>query len=89
MGLVWFSKRLYRGSNSERLGACCSLQCRSCYVEAVMSSFALRSLLSYHSSSLWPTRSEKIGQRQIDLARRWNQDGLLSDAGLKAVIREQ
>jgi hypothetical protein len=33
-------------------------------------------------------KSAKIGQRQIDLARRWNQDGLLSDAGLKAVLRE-
>ncbi|MDB4506607.1 hypothetical protein N9055_00110 [Akkermansiaceae bacterium] len=27
-------------------------------------------------------KSAKIGQRQIDLAKRWNQDGLLSDAGL-------
>ncbi|MDB4405352.1 hypothetical protein N9199_02190, partial [bacterium] len=27
-------------------------------------------------------KSAKIGQRQIDLARRWNQDGLLSDEGL-------
>jgi hypothetical protein len=32
-------------------------------------------------------KSAKIGQRQMDLARRWNQDGLLSDAGLKAVLR--
>ena len=32
-------------------------------------------------------KSAKIGQRQIDLARRWNQDGLLSDEGLKAVLR--
>jgi hypothetical protein len=33
-------------------------------------------------------KSAKIGQRQIDLARRWNQDGLLSDEGLKAVLEE-
>jgi hypothetical protein len=33
-------------------------------------------------------KSAKIGIRQIDLARRWNQDGLLSDAGLKAVLEE-
>ncbi|MDB4127799.1 hypothetical protein N9594_01485, partial [bacterium] len=32
-------------------------------------------------------KSAKIGQRQIDLATRWNQDGLLSDAGLGAVLR--
>ena len=32
-------------------------------------------------------KSAKIGQRQIDLAKRWNQDGLLSDAGLGAVLR--
>ena len=30
----------------------------------------------------------KVGQRQIDLARRWNADGLLSDKGLKAVLEE-
>ena len=33
-------------------------------------------------------KSAKIGQRQIDLGRRWNQDGLLSYAGLKAVLEE-
>ncbi|MDA7502564.1 hypothetical protein OAP08_06075 [Akkermansiaceae bacterium] len=33
-------------------------------------------------------KSAKIGQRQIDLARRWNADGLLSDEGLKAVLEE-
>jgi hypothetical protein len=32
-------------------------------------------------------KSAKIGQRQINLARRWNQDGLLSDEGLGAVLR--
>ena len=32
-------------------------------------------------------KSAKIGQRQIDLARRWNQDGLLSDEGLKSVLQ--
>ena len=31
-------------------------------------------------------KSAKIGTRQIDLARRWNQDGLLSDEGLGAVL---
>jgi len=33
-------------------------------------------------------KSAKIGTRQIDLAKRWNQDGLLSDEGLKAVLEE-
>lgn len=27
-------------------------------------------------------KSAKIGQRQIDLVKRWNQDGFISDAGL-------
>ena len=31
-------------------------------------------------------KSAKIGQRQIDLAKRWNADGLLGDEGLKAVL---
>jgi hypothetical protein len=31
-------------------------------------------------------KSAKIGQRQIDLARRWNRDGLLSDEGFKAAF---
>ena len=31
-------------------------------------------------------KGAKIGTRQIDLAKRWNQDGLLSDEGLGAVI---
>ena len=31
-------------------------------------------------------KSAKIGQRQIDLAKRWNADGLLSDAGFKAAF---
>ncbi|MDB4409100.1 hypothetical protein N9165_03445 [Akkermansiaceae bacterium] len=31
-------------------------------------------------------KSAKIGTRQIDIARRWNQDGLLSDEGLGAVL---
>ena len=34
-------------------------------------------------------KSAKIGQRQIDLAKRWNTDGLLSDEGLGAVLQEQ
>ncbi|MDB4414356.1 hypothetical protein N9255_00340, partial [bacterium] len=33
-------------------------------------------------------KSAKIGQRQIDLAKRWNADSLLSDEGLKAVLKE-
>ena len=33
-------------------------------------------------------KGAKIGQRQIDLAKRWNADGLLSDEGLKAVLEE-
>jgi hypothetical protein len=33
-------------------------------------------------------KSAKIGQRQIDLAKRWNADGLLSDEGLRAVLEE-
>ena len=33
-------------------------------------------------------KSAKIGQRQIDLAKRWNADGLLSDEGLEAVLEE-
>ena len=32
-------------------------------------------------------KGAKVTQRQIDLARRWNQDGLLSDEGLGAVLR--
>ncbi|MDB4447218.1 hypothetical protein N9128_06065 [Akkermansiaceae bacterium] len=31
-------------------------------------------------------KSAKIGQRQIDLAKRWNADGLLSDEGLEAIL---
>ena len=34
-------------------------------------------------------KSAKIGQRQIDLAKRWNKDGLLSDEGLEAVLQEK
>jgi hypothetical protein len=34
-------------------------------------------------------KSAKITQRQIDLAKRWNQDGLLSDAGHKSVLQEK
>jgi hypothetical protein len=30
-------------------------------------------------------KSAKIGKRELDLARRWNRDGLLSAAGLAAV----
>jgi hypothetical protein len=31
-------------------------------------------------------KSAKITQREIDLARRWNKEGLLSAAGLDAVV---
>jgi hypothetical protein len=31
-------------------------------------------------------KSAKVGQRQIDLARRWHKVGLLSDEGLRAVL---
>ncbi len=33
-------------------------------------------------------KGAKVTQRQIDLAKRWNADGLLSDEGLKAVLEE-
>jgi len=33
-------------------------------------------------------KSDKVGQRQVDLARRWHSEGLLSDEGLQAVLRE-
>ena len=33
-------------------------------------------------------KGAKITQRQIDLAKRWNADGLVSDEGLKAVLEE-
>ncbi|MDB4780652.1 hypothetical protein OAG44_01115 [bacterium] len=33
-------------------------------------------------------KGAKITQRQIDLAKRWNTDGLLSDKGLEAVLEE-
>ena len=31
-------------------------------------------------------KAAKVTQRQIDLAKRWNKDGLLSDKGLKAAL---
>ena len=31
-------------------------------------------------------KAAKVTQRQIDLAKRWNKDGLLSDKGLRAVL---
>ena len=34
-------------------------------------------------------KSAKIGQRQVDLAKRWNTDRLLSGAGLEAVLRKE
>ena len=33
-------------------------------------------------------KAAKVTQRQIDLAKRWNKDGLLTDSGLLAVIAE-
>ena len=33
-------------------------------------------------------KGAKVTQRQIDLAKRWNKDGLLSDEGLEAVLAE-
>ncbi|MDB4313083.1 hypothetical protein N9920_02820 [Akkermansiaceae bacterium] len=30
----------------------------------------------------------KVGQRQVDLARRWHSEGLLSAEGLAAVLEE-
>lgn len=33
-------------------------------------------------------KSAKVGQRQIDLTRRWHKQGLLSKAGLDAVLTE-
>jgi hypothetical protein len=43
--------------------------------------------LEFMPLTLNQKKSAKIGQRQIDLAKRWNTDGLLSDAGLGAVLR--
>ncbi|MDB4675895.1 hypothetical protein OAE98_03820 [Akkermansiaceae bacterium] len=34
-------------------------------------------------------KGAKVTQRQIDLAKRWNADGLLSDTGLGAVLAER
>ncbi|MDA7869306.1 hypothetical protein OAH35_00040 [bacterium] len=31
-------------------------------------------------------KAAKVTQRQIDLAKRWNKDGLLTDSGLRAVL---
>jgi hypothetical protein len=31
-------------------------------------------------------KSDKIGQRELDLARQWNREGLLSAPGLRAVV---
>ena len=33
-------------------------------------------------------KAAKVTQRQIDLAKRWNKDGLLSNEGLKDVLKE-
>ena len=45
--------------------------------------------LEMMSLTLNQRKSAKIGQRQIDLAKRWNKDGLLSDEGLEAVLQEK
>ena len=42
----------------------------------------------YMPLTLNQKKSAKIGTRQIDLAKRWNADGLLSDEVLKAVLEE-
>ena len=34
-------------------------------------------------------KSAKIATRKIDLAKRWNADGLLSDAGIRPLSREK
>ena len=31
-------------------------------------------------------KAAKVTQRQIDLAKQWNKDGLLTDSGLRAVL---
>jgi hypothetical protein len=33
-------------------------------------------------------KSAKVGQRQLDLARRWHKAGLLSDEGMREVLEE-
>ncbi len=36
--------------------------------------------------TLTQKKSAKVGQRQLDLAKRWHQAGLLKKAGLEAVL---
>ncbi|MDA7930120.1 hypothetical protein N9B63_04715 [Akkermansiaceae bacterium] len=45
--------------------------------------------LEFMPLTLNQQKSAKIGQRQIDLARRWNKAGLLSKEGLRAVIKSK
>jgi hypothetical protein len=42
--------------------------------------------LEFMPLTLNQRKSAKVGQRQIDLAKRWHKAGLLSDEGLKAVL---
>ena len=44
--------------------------------------------LEFMPLTLNQRKSAKVGQRQLDLAKRWNKSGLLSDAGHKAVLEE-
>ena len=44
--------------------------------------------LEFMPLTLNQRKGAKVTQRQIDLAKRWNGDGLLSDEGLRAVLRE-
>jgi len=44
--------------------------------------------LEFMPLTLNQRKSAKVGQRQIDLARRWNKTGLLGAEGLEAVLRE-
>ena len=43
--------------------------------------------LEFMPLTLNQRKSAKVGQRQIDLARRWHEAGLLSQTGLDAVMR--
>ena len=42
--------------------------------------------LEFMPVSLNQRKSNAIGDRQVSLARKWNKDGLLSDAGMGAVL---
>jgi hypothetical protein len=44
--------------------------------------------LEFMPLTLNQRKSAKVGQRQVDLAKRWHKAGLLSDEGLSAVLEE-